>query len=94
MCLVFDFRLSELLSVGADPNLASGGAAGWRPVHYCAAKGWIKCLRKLCDAGLNLEAASARPGETALVVAERNKQVDAMEILVGCLSKSQCRRRF
>jgi hypothetical protein len=79
-----DFALlCKLLAVGADANLASGGAVGWRPAHYCAAKGWVKCLSALCDVGLNVDAESARAGETAIVVAERNKRENALEILVS-----------
>ena len=74
--------LSKLLAVGAEPNLASGGAVGWRPAHYCAAKGWVKCLEALCNAGLNVEAESARAGETVMTVAERNKKQNALDILV------------
>ncbi|CAG0921126.1 unnamed protein product [Notodromas monacha] len=73
--------LKKLLWVGSDPDLASGGAAGWKPSHYCAAKGWINCLQALIDAGIDFEAESARPKETPVVVATRNKQVTALQLL-------------
>jgi len=66
-----------LLERGANVNFAN--ANGWTPLHVAAAHGLVPFLRLLLDAGATQS--PDRSGETPLMAAQREGQVEAAQIL-------------
>ncbi|GFR67300.1 ankyrin [Elysia marginata] len=79
--------LEILVQNGADVNLPSCCANRMTATHFAAKWGYLKCLRFLTESGADLNMIS-RYGETALMCAVIQEQVECVKYLVKGMSSS------